>query len=187
MIEIRYFQTRIFDTLGIALDGGRYFAPAPSRSFVRWNRRSLDFNLMYCYYTRDSLDWNLNEFFFDENYGDARIARRRFLETVVIFQDEEERKGFEILLRERHSEFEEEMSEAPRPVRRRATSRGLSPGGEGPSHPRAESDSHPQAHARRIQGRSRRVALAHFQGLVVWPASPLLLLGRSNSEIRPSS
>ena len=115
MIEIRYFQTRIFDTLGIALDGGRYFAPAPSRSFVRWNRRSLDFNLMYCYYTRDSLDWNLNEFFFDENYGDARIARRRFLETVVIFQDEEERKGFEILLRERHSEFEEEMSEAPDP------------------------------------------------------------------------
>ena len=30
-IEIRYFQTRIFDTLGIALDSGRYFAPVPSR------------------------------------------------------------------------------------------------------------------------------------------------------------
>ena len=80
-IEIRYFQTRIFDTLGIALDGGRYFAPVPSRSFVRWDRRSLDFDHMYCYYTKDSLDWSLNEFFFDEAYDDARIARKRFLEN----------------------------------------------------------------------------------------------------------
>lgn len=43
------------------------------------------------------------------------LPSRRFLETVVIFQDEEERKGFEILLRERHSEFEEEMTETPDP------------------------------------------------------------------------
>ena len=43
------------------------------------------------------------------------LPSRRFLETVVIFQDEEERKGFEIFLREHHSEFEEEMSEVPDP------------------------------------------------------------------------
>ena len=114
-IEIRYFQTRIFDTLGIALDGGRYFAPVPSRSFVRWDRRSLDFDHMYCYYTKDSLDWSLNEFFFDEAYDDARIARKRFLETVVIFQDEEERKDFETFLRERRFEFDSEMSATPDP------------------------------------------------------------------------
>ena len=112
-IEIRYFQTCIFDTLGIALDGGRYFAPVPSRSFVRWDRFSLNF--MYCYYTKDSLDWILNEFFFDEDYGDARIARERFLETVVLFQDEEEHKDFEAFLRERRFEFESEMSTTPDP------------------------------------------------------------------------
>ena len=62
-IEVRYFQTRIFDTLGIALDGGRYFAPVPSCSFVRWGRPRFDLDFMYCYYTKDSLDWSLNEFF----------------------------------------------------------------------------------------------------------------------------
>ena len=61
------------------------------------------------------MDWSLNEFFFDEAYDDARIARKRFLETVVIFQDEEERKDFETFLRERRFEFDSEMSATPDP------------------------------------------------------------------------
>lgn len=114
-IEVRYFQTRIFDTLGIALDGGRYFAPVPSCSFVRWGRPRFDLDFMYCYYTKDSLDWSLNEFFFDEDYDDARIARERFLRTVVLFQDEEEHRDFETFLHQQCSVFESEMSTTPDP------------------------------------------------------------------------
>lgn len=116
-ISLCYHQTTLYDTLGIALDGGRYFAPVPSSSFIRWigeaYKRNVD--VSYRYYSLDSIDWVLNEFFFDEKYDDARIARDRFLEMVVLFESEDERSDFEHILARCKDEFEKRLSGQPVP------------------------------------------------------------------------
>lgn len=116
-ISLDYHQTCIFDTQGIALDGGRYFVPVPSRSFIRWHgaRDKLDADVCYCYYEQDSIDWTLNEFFFDENYDDARISRNRFLDMVVLFESHDERLDFEWHFGFCRNEFEQRMEAAEEP------------------------------------------------------------------------
>lgn len=57
----------------------------------------------------------LNEFFFDEKYDDARIARNRFLEMVVLFESEDERSDFEHILARCKGEFEKRLSGQPVP------------------------------------------------------------------------
>lgn len=116
-ISLRYHQTTLYDTVGIALDGGRYFAPVPSWSFIRWAGEGYkrDVDVSYCYYSLDSIDWVLNEYFFDEGYGDARIARDRFLEMVVLFESEDERSDFERILTWSRGEFEKRLSSQPVP------------------------------------------------------------------------
>lgn len=116
-ISLRYHQTTLYDTLGIALDGGRYFAPVPSRSFIRWARESYkpDADVSYCYYALDSIDWVLNEFFFNEEYADARLARDRFLEMIVLFESEDERSDFEHYLKQSKDEFVKRYSDQDAP------------------------------------------------------------------------
>lgn len=111
-IFLRYHQTTLYDTLGISLDGGRYFAPVPLLSFIRWagERYKPDPDVTYCYYALDSIDWVLNEFFFDEEDDGAHMARNRFLEMVVLFENEGERSGFEYCFRQCKDEFERRLS-----------------------------------------------------------------------------
>lgn len=116
-ISLCYHQTTLYDTLGIALDGGRYFAPVPTWSFIRWAGEAYkrDVDVSYCYYTLDSIDWTINEFFFDEEHGDSRIARDRFLEMVILFEDKNERADFERVLTWRKDEFEKRLATQPAP------------------------------------------------------------------------
>lgn len=116
-ISLDYHQTCIFDTQGISLDGGRYFAPVPPRSFIRWHgvRNKLEADVSYCYYERDSIDWTLNEFFFDESSGDARISRDCFLDMVVLFENHEERLDFELHFRFCKDEFERRLGATKNP------------------------------------------------------------------------
>ena len=115
-IFIRYHQTVIYDTLGIALDGGRYFAPVPLWSFVRWSDAlwGPEANVCYCYYVKDSLEWSLNKFLYDEDSDDARISRKAFLEMVLLFEDEEEREAFERALRVNKEEFQKRVESSHR-------------------------------------------------------------------------
>ena len=116
-IELCYHQTTIYDTVGISLDGGRYFAPVPEWSFFSWpdNPYQMDPDLTYCYYLRDSMDWALNMFFYDADYDDATISRNRLLKAVVLFDDDEERLSFERFLGMHKAGFCKAMYEAKKP------------------------------------------------------------------------
>ena len=57
----------------------------------------------------------LNEFFFDEEYSDARLARDRFLEMIVLFESEDERSDFEHCLKQSKDEFEKRYSDQDAP------------------------------------------------------------------------
>lgn len=118
-ISLNYHQTCIFDTQGIALDGGRYFAPVPTWSFIRWYgiRNKLGADVSYCYFERDSINWVLNEFFFDESSDDARISRSRFLDMVVLFDSYDERLDFEWELKYCKTEFERRFSSIEEPYK----------------------------------------------------------------------
>lgn len=141
-ISLDYHQTCIFDAQGIALDGGRYFAPVPPRSFIRWHgvRNKLEADVSYCHYERDSIDWTLNEFFFDENYSDARISRNRFLDMVVLFESHDERLDFEWRLRFCKDEFE----------RRLGTT-------EDPCEPERLSESYPERSRNRLRDQMKAI------------------------------
>ncbi len=116
-IRLCYYQTVIYDTVGIALDGGRYFAPAPSRSFIDWDGLSAGMlpDLTFCYYTKDSLDWALNIFFYDETSSEATQSRCRFLNEVLLFEDDSERKSFEACLRNNKDKFDKRLDVVKQP------------------------------------------------------------------------
>lgn len=116
-IEVRYFQTVICSRLGVALDGGRYFTPAPPCSFFNWGerRRGILSDLTYCFFLANSIEWALNGFFFDESSPSAARARKLFLDNVVLYEDEDERRSFEDALRYHENTFTKRLQDQPDP------------------------------------------------------------------------
>ena len=115
-IIVRYYGTQVYDDLVVVLDGGRYSSPIPEVGFIHWwGSRGIDPDVYYCYLNEDSLEWKLNLFLFDENSGEAEIARIRFLEMILVFPGEDFRQGFEIYVQENRSEFEDRLSNTKEP------------------------------------------------------------------------
>lgn len=98
-IFLRYHQTVIEGFLGLALDGGRYFTPAPERSFLRTNTHtsmSLEsFSYSYAYYVKGTLLYKLHRHFISGDTDDERIAHDAFIKGVVIYESETERLAVE--------------------------------------------------------------------------------------------
>lgn len=114
--EIKYYGTQIYDDLLVVLDGGRYSSPVPEWSFMFWwGSRGIDADVSYCYFNEDSLGWRLHLFLYDEGSSEARTARRRLLDMVLVFPDENCRQGFEHFVQENRSEFEERFADAEKP------------------------------------------------------------------------
>lgn len=94
-IEVKYHQTVLIAMQGISLDGGRYFTPVPEISGVHFGE-SLSWDISYRYFILNSFKFKLNEFFyFHEFYSDSKISRRKFLEVILLFENNKERVEFE--------------------------------------------------------------------------------------------
>lgn len=92
-IFLKCHQTILFTTLGVGLDGGQYFTPAPAIEGF-YNERH-DY-IIYKAFTCDSLLYQLNCFFFLKNETDeSRHCRKRLFECVPIFSSDAEKKQFE--------------------------------------------------------------------------------------------
>ena len=92
-VRIKYHQTILYDTLGIALDGGRLFTSCPNIESFRLAEHQ---SCIYRAYTRGSLRYALHEFFyFHEHSGDADHARREYLNCIPVFYSENEKTEFE--------------------------------------------------------------------------------------------
>lgn len=103
-IVIRHQQTVLATEQGIWLDGGRYFAPVPERGYIHFDN-PIDFSYTYCYFIEGSIGRRLQDHFYTDDGDDERIARRKFDEVVLYFQDEEERKHFFALIEVFESRF----------------------------------------------------------------------------------
>ena len=89
-----YHQTPLETFLEIAMDGGRWSAVAPQRSVIS-ERGDFSFTPKpyYAYYIKDSLRYTLHNFLDGKN--ESPEAYRQYMNWILIFENEDERIGFE--------------------------------------------------------------------------------------------
>ena len=92
-IYVRYYQTTIFYTIGIALDGGRYFTNVPCTDFL-FDGLKYRNHVSFRYFVEGSREMILHDFFYDNRSEEARFSRERFEECILIFFSEEEKNEF---------------------------------------------------------------------------------------------
>lgn len=92
-INVKYNQTTLYSTTGVALDGRRYFTNVPSIDFLFSGCRYND-NVCFRYFIKGSKEMILHDFFFDQDSHEARCARDRFEECILIFSSEAEKANF---------------------------------------------------------------------------------------------
>ena len=92
-ILLYYHQTVIYHTVGISLDGGRYFTAVPEKDAIRPNE--INDCIWLSYYVKGTIDYLLHRFYscFSES-SDSRSAEQRFLNAVPIFSSEAEKREF---------------------------------------------------------------------------------------------
>ena len=78
----------------VLLDSGRYKTPAPTWGFIHDPTRYSESLYVYKYILKDSLDYALQQFIYDEDSDEARIAKGRFDEVVLYFENKQEQEEF---------------------------------------------------------------------------------------------
>ncbi|MFW5411975.1 ATP-binding protein [Aerococcus urinaeequi] len=93
-ISIYYHQTLLTEIGGVSLDGGRYMTPCPETDGIIISDNH-HWDIMYKYMIKGSFLYKLHQFFFINEYSsDAQTARDRFMEVILLFNSEPERKLF---------------------------------------------------------------------------------------------
>lgn len=92
-IYIKYHQTTLFSTIGVGLDGNRYFTNVPCTDFLFDGWRHGE-NVSVRYYIKGSKEMILHDFFYDYDRREAEYARERFEECILLFSSETEKAGF---------------------------------------------------------------------------------------------
>lgn len=109
-VTLYYYQTALEQFLGIALDGGRCFVIAPEISGVSFTQYA-HWDLSFRYFEKDSLRYSLLQFLYHKEQSD-RYSYMRYMECILVFDTEFERKRFEMYIREHsdiyHSLYEEQ-------------------------------------------------------------------------------
>lgn len=91
--QFRYHQTILYESEMVVMDSGRYMTSIPKWEFLDNNIITKD-SISYRYFTRDSIEWDIHEFLFDSKSHEAAISKRRFLEVILVFEDDFEREKF---------------------------------------------------------------------------------------------
>lgn len=115
-IRVLYKGEQIFDDYGVALDGGRYFTIVPVAGHLTWwGEDPLETNVSYYYFSKGTLEWSLHCFLYKEEGGGEHTAHEKFVNSILIFESEDERKDFEHFLQCNRTEFENRVSQQREP------------------------------------------------------------------------
>lgn len=93
-LEIKYYETKLYSKQLVVLDGGRLTIPTPEWKFLRFEENNLEPNYCLKYFTKDSLDYKLLKFLFDDNNHEECYAYRKLCEVILIFENELEKESF---------------------------------------------------------------------------------------------
>lgn len=92
-ISLRYYQTTLLEFDAVYLDGFRYFTSTPRRQYVELSGVESKF---YWYFTKESYEYLLHEFFIDaEEDREAQWSRNQFENEILIFRTELEKEAFD--------------------------------------------------------------------------------------------
>lgn len=78
----------------VLLDSGRYKTPVPTWGFIHDPTRYSESLYAYKYILKDSIDYALQQFIYDEDSEEATIAKGRFDEVVLYFENKQEQEEF---------------------------------------------------------------------------------------------
>lgn len=107
IIAVKYFNTEVYTTQYICLDGGRYMTITPQWAFPEIEKyKNVDYS--YKYFLLDSYDYILKEFLYSES-SDYRPAVERFDECVLYFENNSQRLEFENYLIKFKDEIKQEI------------------------------------------------------------------------------
>ena len=93
-IKVKYYDTEIYSHQYVVLDGGRYITSVPEWGFLEIvERSSVDY--VYKYFVKEQYNYLLHEFLFDDENREARMAKNRLYEKIIIYNSKKERELFE--------------------------------------------------------------------------------------------
>lgn len=107
-IIVKYFNTEIYTTHYVSLDGGRYRTVVPEWSFPDLKDRLSSVEYSYKCYLLDSYEYILKEFLYCEN-DDYRPAKHRLDECVLYFENEVQKLQFEKYLLKFKTDIQKEI------------------------------------------------------------------------------
>jgi hypothetical protein len=94
-LKIMCNETVLDDFQLVILDSGRFKTPIPQWGYVGRDQWGINHKYSYKYYLRDSIAYELQEFFFDDEDMEEVYAKRNLDEVVLYFENEEEKVSFE--------------------------------------------------------------------------------------------
>jgi len=96
-IIVKYFDTEVFSTQYVYLDGGRYITPTPAWGFIELEKNKVQRHA-YKYFIKNSNEEILQQFLFEEKDDSSIYAKEKFDSCVLYFDDEIEKKNFENII-----------------------------------------------------------------------------------------
>ena len=94
-LNILFNQTILATFQIVSLDGARYVTTIPDWEFIDKEEHRLDsFLYSFKYFLRDSLKYQIHEFLLDSSDSEEIIAKKRFDEVVLYFNDNDEKSKF---------------------------------------------------------------------------------------------
>jgi hypothetical protein len=111
-LKIMCSETILKEFQLVVLDSGRYKTPVPEWGYVGYDEWGVNHKYTYKYYLKDSINYKLQQFFFDTGDSEEVYAKRKFDEVVLYYESEEEKSEFESYIESNQKIIEYYLNEA---------------------------------------------------------------------------
>lgn len=92
-INLYYHQTMLTSFEGVSLDGGRYFTPSPKTDGITLTQYN-HWDITFKYFIKSSIEYIVHQFYYQQNNYEEKNAHDRFVECIIIFEDNDEKETF---------------------------------------------------------------------------------------------
>lgn len=91
-IIIKYFNTEVYSTQYVTLDGGNYTVPVPTWQFI--SEKTFSDTITYKYYQLDSYHYKLFNFLNSKTNFEETYYKEQYFDTLLIFKNDKEKDDF---------------------------------------------------------------------------------------------
>lgn len=96
-IIVKYFNTEVYSSQYVTLDGGRYTVPVPSWQFV--SETTFSDTITYKCYQSDDYDYKLFDFINYKSNFEEEYYKSQYFDTLLIFKNENEKDKFNAFIK----------------------------------------------------------------------------------------